>query len=592
MSNLDLKNTLSIKGRYWALKEASDDLTSVIMRQFNLPMIIAQILSTRELNPSEIETFLNPKDSDFPNPFLLKDMPKVADRIARAIINTENIGIMGDYDVDGATSSSILAIYLSKLGIKPHIFIPDRNDGYGPNIPKMQQWDKEGISLVITSDCGTSAFEAIDFWTSLGKDVIIIDHHEPALTLPNAYGIINPKRLDEDKDDPTHNMAAVGVMFWVLRAVNALLDKKYHFFDNQKKPFLKSFLDLVAFGTVCDVVPLNGINRWLVKTGLEQLRSTQNLGLKTLISLSDISGHITSYHLGYILGPRINAAGRIGQSDLGCKLLLSQNTFEAMQIAEKLADLNQERRNIEDDVLSQAIKQADELISQNKPFLLIRGQSWHQGVVGIIAGRLKDRYHLPTFVLSIENGEVKGSCRSIEGIDLGTIIIQAMDKKILTKGGGHKMAAGFSLNTDKIDDFEQFLFDQISPLIEGAKEKTKIKFIDAALDINGINQNLINDLKNLEPFGEANPEPIFLMQDISIVHTVSTRGGHIAMYLTGNGGQKVEAICFKAENTPMGDVILNHQRDDKFHFIGNLKETIYNGKTKIQFIVLDGIKAS
>ena len=358
---------------------------------------------------------------------------------------------MGDYAVDGATSTAELKLYLETCGTKVLTFIPEREDGYGPNAIKMHEYKDAGCSVVLTLDCGTTSFDPIDEGTKLGLDIIILDHHNAESQLPNAYAVVNPKRLDEKIDHPCHYMAACGVVFLFIVALNKVLRDK-GFWKNKTEPNLMQYLDLVAFGTVCDVVKLTGVNRLLVKSGLRQLAQGQNVGMAALARQINIEEAANTYHLGYLMGPRVNACGRVGKSDLGMKLLSSHDPIEAGILAEELESLNALRRDIENDVFLKAIEQVESK-SLDTPLIVVSGENWHQGVVGIVAGRLKERYNLPVFALSIEGDDVKGSSRSVTGIDIGTLIMNALDKGILTHGGGHPMAAGLSIEEDMFETF-------------------------------------------------------------------------------------------------------------------------------------------
>ena len=366
----------SLSKKKWIHRSVDERLISQMVQQCDFPEILARILVSRNIDIDHLDAFLYPTlRKDLPNPETLKDVTKTAKRIADSVEKGEIIGIMGDYDVDGATSSALLKLFLQSTGIQTRIFIPDRDDGYGPNVKKMKEFYDEGIRLVATVDCGMTAFEPIDYGTKLGLDIVIIDHHEPERMLPNAYAVVNPKRLDEDVNHPSHSMAAVGVVFLVVVAINRILRERGFYNENRPEPDLRNWLDLVAFGTVCDVVPLKGVNRLFVKSGLKQALTNKNVGLKALSEVSKIHEHITSYHLGYILGPRINAGGRVGKSDLGMRLLSTFDETEAAFIANELEELNILRRTIESHVLEQAIEQAQKDIDEGNPFILVKGEN-------------------------------------------------------------------------------------------------------------------------------------------------------------------------------------------------------------------------
>lgn len=574
----------SVNGYRWIHKKCDTRLALTIQQQFGLPEIVARILSSRGIQLNEIEAFLNPTlKNNLPNPFSLKDMEKAAHRMARAIMAGEPIGLMGDYDVDGATSTALLKMFLESCGVTVYCFIPDREDGYGPNAKKMAEYKEKGCSVVATLDCGMTAFEPIGVGTDLGLDVIVLDHHDADESrTPNAYAIVNPKRLDEQIDHPCHYMAAVGVVFLFSVALNSVLRSK-GFYTNRSEPNLIEYLDLVAFGTVCDVVKLQGVNRLFVKSGLKQMRKGHNLGLRALAELVQLSEAPTAYHLGYIFGPRINACGRVGKSDIGMRLLSSKESTTAAMLAEELESLNTTRREIEMAVLLEAIEQV-ESHPIDTPFLVVQGENWHQGVVGIVAGRLKDKYNLPVFALSIENDEVKGSSRSVQGVDLGSLVMNAIQSGILTRGGGHPMAAGFSLNKDRLDDFKAYLNEKIKPEMIGCDSST-IE-VDGVLTANGANDSLLEALALLAPFGESNPEPKFVIKDVRVTRTSSLKNGHISCTLTSENGKNINAIAFRAADTALGVQLLSNE-NRYMHVLGVLKRDTWRDRTKIQLQITD-----
>ncbi|MBE6449194.1 MAG: single-stranded-DNA-specific exonuclease RecJ [Alphaproteobacteria bacterium] len=578
----------SLSKKKWVQHFADEKLIAHIIQKFDIPEILARILVVKNLDVDVLENFLYPTlRKNLPNPETLKDVTKTAERIADSVERGETIGIMGDYDVDGATSSALLKLFLQSTGTKTKTFIPDRDDGYGPNAQKMQEFYDEGIRLVATVDCGMTAFEPIDFGTKLGLDIVIIDHHEPERMLPNAYSVVNPKRLDEDIKHPCHSMAAVGVVFLVVVAINKILRQRGFYDDKIPEPDLRQWLDLVAFGTVCDVVPLKGVNRLLVKSGLKQILANKNVGIKALSHISKIHEQITSYHLGYILGPRINAGGRVGKSDLGMRLLSTFDEVEAAMIANELEELNLLRRSIESDVLEQATKQAMDDIQAGHPFILVQGENWHQGVVGIVAGRLKERFNLPSFVLSVEGSDAKGSSRSVPGVDLGTLVITAMQKGILSRGGGHPMAAGFSLDTNRINDFRAFLKEYINTQCNLEVDKPKELIIDGVLDIHAVNLDLLDKISLLEPYGEGNEEPVFAVHDVLLSRTILTKNGHVVCKFTGKSGGYLDAVCFRAEKTQIGQTLLENRVGQYYHIAGQLRIDTWNTQKKVQMIIHD-----
>ena len=384
------ENNISIGGNLWHITDENVRLSELIAQRYNLPYIMAKIIALRGIEVGEVEYFLLPKISTLmPDPYVLKDMKRASDRIAEAIINKQKIAIIGDYDVDGATSTSVMKLFLRSVGVEPDVHIPDRDEGYGPSKQAVDNFALSGCDLLLTLDCGTSAFEPLEYAVEKGFDVIVLDHHEAEVKLPKIYAVVNPKRLDESNDYPSLKyMAAVGVVFMTVVAVNRTLREKGFYNNKIKEPDLKKWLDLVALGTVCDVVPLKGINRAYVAQGLKIMAQRGNIGLTTLMDKANLSETPTAFHLGYVLGPRINACGRVGDADMGNQLLCCNNDYQAQLLVDKLNEFNAERKDIENHVLLSAIEQV-EGYPQEYPIAFVYGSDWHQGVIGIVAGRLK-----------------------------------------------------------------------------------------------------------------------------------------------------------------------------------------------------------
>lgn len=581
----DFENTKSLNGCLWKVIPCDDRKAELLSQKFGLPPLVAQILVQRGIGPDETPSFLDPKiQSLMPNPFVLKDMEKAAKRIAEAIIKKQKVAIIGDYDVDGATSTSVLRLFLENVGVEPLIHIPERDEGYGPSVMAVDEFLAAGADLVITVDCGTTAFEPLEYATQKGLEVIVIDHHEAESLLPKVYAVVNPKRLDEENQiEYLKYMAAVGVVFFTIVAVNREL-RKAGFYAGRDEPNLMNWLDLVALGTVCDVVPLLGLNRAYVRQGLKIMALRNNLGLKSLIDKSGISETPSAFHLGFVLGPRINACGRVGEASLGNKLLCAKDAFYAESLAEKLNEFNDKRKEIEAYVLLKAIEIL-EGTPQEYPIAFVAGNDWHQGVIGIVAGKLKERYNLPAFVMSIEDDEVKGSARSVPGVDLGALIIAAKEKGILTKGGGHTMAAGFSLNEDKIEEFRKFVGEYVREKI-GNEAIVPVINVDGVLDVSGATPELAKSLAMLEPFGAQNPEPRLVLPRVHISKSSIVGSGHIRCFLTSASGGSLKAMAFQMADTEAGMALLNH-RGAVYNVIGTLRQDNWMGRNGVQFIIED-----
>lgn len=560
----------------------------LIAQRFALPLPVARIIASRGIPVDDVANFINPKLQNLmPDPFCMKDMEKAAKRIAEAIVKKQKVAIIGDYDVDGATSSSVLRLYLESVGIEPEIHIPERDEGYGPSRQAFDEFAALGAELVITVDCGTTAFDVFDYAGSLNIPVIVLDHHEAEVRLPEVYAVVNPKRLDESDDYPyLKYMAAVGVVFCTIVAVNREL-RKQGFFAGREEPNLLQWLDLVALGTVCDVVPLLGLNRAFVRQGLRIMSLRSNTGLRALIDKSGISEAPSAFHLGYVLGPRINACGRVGEASLGNKLLCSRDDFQAGQLADKLNEFNAQRKEIEAYVLLSAIEML-EGTPQEYPIAFAAGKDWHQGVVGIVAGKLKERYNVPAFVMSIEPDEVKGSARSVTGVDLGALIIAAKEKGLLTKGGGHTMAAGFSLSEDKIEAFRRFAGEYVRQKL-GEEDVAPVIEVDSALDLLGANTDFAAALELLEPFGAGNAEPKIVLEHVRIVKPGIVGAGHVRCFLTSGNGGSLKAMAFKIADTELGKTLLNSQ-GAVFDIAGVLRRDNWQGRNSVQFIIDDAIR--
>ena len=584
----DFENKKSLGGNIWKAVPVDERKAELIAQRFALPLPVARIIASRGIPVDDVANFINPKLQNLmPDPFCMKDMEKAAKRIAEAIVKKQKVAIIGDYDVDGATSSSVLRLYLESVGIEPEIHIPERDEGYGPSRQAFDEFAALGAELVITVDCGTTAFDVFDYAGSLNIPVIVLDHHEAEVRLPEVYAVVNPKRLDESDDYPyLKYMAAVGVVFCTIVAVNREL-RKQGFFAGREEPNLLQWLDLVALGTVCDVVPLLGLNRAFVRQGLRIMSLRSNTGLRALIDKSGISEAPSAFHLGYVLGPRINACGRVGEASLGNKLLCSRDDFQAGQLADKLNEFNAQRKEIEAYVLLSAIEML-EGTPQEYPIAFAAGKDWHQGVVGIVAGKLKERYNVPAFVMSIEPDEVKGSARSVPGIDLGALIIAAKEKGLLTKGGGHTMAAGFSLPEDKIEAFRRFAGEYVRQKL-GEEDVAPVIEVDSALDLLGANTDFAAALELLEPFGAGNAEPKIVLEHVRVVKPGIVGAGQVRCFLTSGNGGSLKAMAFKIADTELGKTLLNSQ-GAAFDIAGVLRRDNWQGRNSVQFIIDDAIR--
>ena len=577
-------NDNSVLGKNWISKRYDEDQVNFLKENFDLTEIVSKLLAIRNIKIEEVKLFLNPKIKNFlPNPFILKDMEKAADRTVKAIKNNEKIGIFGDYDVDGATSTAILGNYFNQIDRKIEIYIPDRkSEGYGPNQQGFEKLISNGSKLIFTVDCGTLSFDTINFSQSKNTDVLVLDHHQSDLKLPNAFSIVNPNRFD-DKSNLNY-LCAAGVCFMFLVALNKKLREIDWFKKNNiDEPNLMNYLDLVSLGTVCDVVPLIGLNRAIVTQGLEVLKNKLNLGLKTLKNVCGIESNITTYHLGYVIGPRINAGGRVGKCSHGANLLLSKDSKETFKIATELESFNEERRLIESNMLKK-IKNTIS-INSDDPVIVLSGHNWHEGIIGIIASRLKEKYNKPTVIISVEKGLGRASARSVSGFDIGTVIINAVQNKILKKGGGHKMAGGFTIDENKIEEFKDFLKKKFLK-IEKNLNKKNILLFDAKISPSALNENFFSEVNSLSPFGSGNPEPKFVVENLELLKSSVVADKHIRYLLSAPDGSVVKGIAFNAIKTNLETYLLSKNRK-KFNILGKLSLNEWKGQKKVEFIIDD-----
>ena len=552
----------SVKGLNWKLAEVDERLVSNLVQKLDLSELLARILSSRGISDvSEAELFLEPRLRNLlPNPFLLKDMDKAASRIARAVSNKEKITVFGDYDVDGATSSALLKRFFRDLGLDSSIYIPNRlTEGYGPSVEAFKKIRDDGSSLVITVDCGIVSFEPVEYANSINLDTIILDHHLSIETIPSAHAVVNPNRFDDDF--AVKSIAAVGVAYLTAIAVKSKL-KEMGYFKNHKDIDMLQYLDLVALGTVCDVMSLVGINRAFVTQGLKLIGARKNLGLSVLSNVAKIDATPQSYHLGFVIGPRINAGGRVGEGNLGAELLSTLDSDRAFEIANRLEMLNNERRAIEATTLDIAIAQIESNALYDNPVIMVKGDNWHQGILGILASRIKEKYQKPAAVISFVGGVGKGSARSIPGIDFGSLIANAKSKDLVLQGGGHAMAGGFSVEESKIDKFYEFICENANES-KDAFEKVKECYIDAIITAGAINGKLAKEINTAAPFGSGNIHPKIMLKEVVIL-SVRIVGKNHLLVIAGDGKndrkvmQTVKCILFKGHENEVGHFITDH----------------------------------
>jgi len=571
----------SILDNVWFLKYIDERKILYISQKYNYSNFLSKLISSLDINEEEIEEFLNPDISiNIPNPFNLKDMDKTISRTIEAIKNNEKIGILGDYDVDGSTSAAILFNFFKSFNINVSIKIPNKlSEGYGPNERIMDEFLKEKVSIVYTVDCGTTSFSTLNNIKYSVIDIITIDHHISEIKFPNIYSLINPNRYDENSE--FKDLAAVGVTFLFLIALRKTL-REQNFFKLNKEPNLLFFLDFVALGTVCDVVPLKKINRTFVFKGLEIIRSRKSKAIATILDNSNLKSPPKADDLSYIIGPQINAASRLGDSSLPTKILVSQDINEIDKISRKLILLNEKRKLIENKIYNEALNQIKN--KKSLKFILIYGDNWHSGVLGIVASRLLKLYNKPTIVISFNNNVGVGSARSIDNINLGNIILEAKIEGLLVSGGGHSKAAGFKIEKNKLNLFNLYLDNALKKYDEDLFEK-KVFYTDK-LSLNQIQTSLLDDLQKLEPFGNGNEEPNFIFTDIKIESVKKIKEKHYLVFFKNDFDKIIKGICFNSVNTIIGDY-LEKYRQFNFEIAGTLKEDNYKDNSLPQIIIKD-----
>jgi len=577
-------NFTSVSGKNWIFKKFNSSDIKKYSEDYSLSEIVAKLLSIRKKNIGDIGLFLNPTIKNLlPNPLCLKDMENAIERTYQSIKKKELIGVFGDYDVDGATSTALLTRYFLSINQKIQTYIPDRKrEGYGPSVEGFNSLIKLGAKIIFTVDCGTLSFKPVKIAQSQNIDVIVLDHHQSDLKLPNACAIVNPNRYDDTSE--LNYLCAAGVCFMFLVALNKKLrDRNWFKEEKVNEPNILNFLDLVSLGTVCDVVPLVDLNRAIVAQGLKILKKRLNLGLKTLYDLCKIESPPTTYHLGYILGPRINAGGRVGKSSHGAELLASSDPQRAYQIANDLNKSNKERQSIELMLSEQVNSEVKNF--QDDPVLVLTGNSWHEGIIGIVASRIKEKFNKPTVLISINESLGKGSARSIFGFDIGTQIIKATQSGIVEKGGGHKMAGGFTIKKENISLFRDFLIKNFKKS-QLSSSKVVNLYLDSMIAPSALNEEFYEDINCLAPFGSGNTEPKFVIENLQVITSNIVADKHIKSILCGKDGSVIKSIAFNAKSSPL-EPFLSKNNKKRFNIAGKMNLNEWRGRKNIEFIIED-----
>jgi single-stranded-DNA-specific exonuclease len=578
----------SLTGRRWEWRAAEDRAGLAIAERLSVPEIVGRVLAARDIGVDEAADFLSPTlRALLPDPDRLTDLPAAAARLAEAVLRHEVVAVFGDYDVDGACSAALITLFLRGLGCAVLPYVPDRlAEGYGPNPAALLRLAAAGATLVVCVDCGTSAHDALSVLHGRA-DAIVLDHHKAEGPPPPVLATVNPNRLDDASG--LNNLCAAGVAFMVAIAVLRTL-RRGGFFAARPEPDLLALLDLVALATVCDVMPLTGLNRAFVAQGLKMMARRGRPGLAALMAVANTRDAPTAMTCGYGLGPRINAGGRISEADLGLRLLLCDDPLEAAGLAERLDAVNRQRQTVEAGVLAAADDAAEAQVAAGFGVLLVCGAKWHPGVVGIVAGRLKEKYGRPACVGGTAEGIIKGSGRSVPGLDLGAAVIAARQSGILATGGGHAMAAGFSLAPEKADAFQAFLCERL-PAPAGQARRTPVQ-VEACISTAGATLDLAQTLAKLAPFGAANEEPVIAVPDVRVVKCdrLGNDGNTLRAFVQSEGdGRRLKTLLFRA-----GDGALGHALEasgTRLHLAGHLRAETWNGSTSVSYFIVDAAPA-
>jgi single-stranded-DNA-specific exonuclease len=576
----------SVTGRSWLPRLADSRAALTISQRHDLPEILGRVLAGRGVTPDEALRHLNPTLRELmPQARELNDLDKGARRLVDAVRHGERIGVIGDYDVDGVTSTALLVRFLRAIGSNAEIHIPDRlTEGYGPSRSAVESLKAKGVRLLVTLDCGVMAHDPLLLAGELGMDTLVVDHHQAGALLPECHALINPNRQDDLSG--LGFMSAVGVTLCLVAAANRML-REEGWYGARAEPDLLQLLDLVALGTVCDVVPLLGLNRAYVTQGLKILANRGHVGLAALADVARLKREPDAYALGYLLGPRLNAAGRVGHAMRAVDLLLAEDRGEAMMIAMELERLNRERQEIEWRIIDEAAAQAEAALGHeaNARIIVVAGENWHPGVLGLVAARLKERFCLPAVALGLAKGEAAGSGRSIAGVDLGSAVRAGVEAGIIAKGGGHAMAAGVTLARGDLGRFRAFLEERLGPQVAAARMRNVVS-IDGALTARAASLDLLALLNKAGPYGSGNPSPVFAFPAHRIIYADGAGSDHVRCTIEASDGAKLGAIAFRSLSTPLGELLLS-ERGMPLHVAGRLAADDWGGSRKVQLMIDD-----
>lgn len=579
----------SLSGRRWIWRAGEDRIAFGIAQRMGVPEIVGRMLAARGVGIDGAPDFLEPTlRALLPDPSLLVDMDPAAERLADAVARGETVAVFGDYDVDGACSAALMVTLLRDLGCTVHCHVPDRmKEGYGPNLPALEALVARGARVIVCVDCGTAAGETLAGLAGRA-DVVVLDHHKAEGPPPPILATVNPNRLDDTSG--MRMLCAAGVAFLTAVALIRVLRRRGHF-ESRPPPDLLALLDLVALATVCDVMPLTGLNRALVAQGLKVMGRRARPGIAALLEVTQARDKLSAFTCGFALGPRINAAGRISEADLGVRLLLTTDRVEAMALAERLDGVNRQRQEVEAGILDAALREAEARAEAGDAALLVTGEGWHPGVVGIVAGRIKERFNRPACVAGIADGVAKGSGRSVPGLDLGAVVIAARQAGLLLTGGGHPMAAGFSLAAGQIEGFRAFLNERLSAACDLPSAADLA--VEGTIGVPGATTDLARQLERLAPFGAGNEEPMLVLSHARVLRAdrVGRESNSIRAFVEGEGGgPRLKAMMFRAREGALAEKLLERQ-GQPLHLAGHLRAEEWNGSVNPSFIISDGAVA-
>ncbi len=599
MSEIVLNVSKSVMNTKWVFQDTDDGQVSRLMQAHGLPEMIARMLVARNVDENSVEAFLRPRLGEhFPDPFSLKDMKPFCEWLADSLEAGKKVGVFGDFDVDGSSSTAIFVKFFRHIGYEVPFYIPDRlTEGYGPSINAMQSLKEQGANIVLIADCGTTSFDVIEQGRAIGLDIVVFDHHETEDELPDTNFLINPKRKDDDSG--LDMLCAAAVCFLACVGLNTVLrDRGFYKEKGIEQAPLKNWLDIIALATICDMVPLLGANRLFVRYGFQQMAQTENIGLQALLSVCGIKGDPSVMHAGFALGPRINAGSRIHDASLGAKLLSATDMETASTIAWTLNDCNDKRKEIQSSMMQEAIGQITAVDGDKDSLIFAANEGWHAGLSGLVAGQIKERFGKPAVIVTFaenEKGELegRGSGRSVPGINMAAAFIDARNEGLVLKGGGHAMAGGFTVLPEKIDELKTYLSSHVEKQLNG-QEIVPEQLVDTLASVSAVKTEFVKIIdENGGPYGQGNPEPLFVVPSARIQMVKIVGKDHVSCRISDvEGGASIKAIAFRATGTPLGKLLLDQSRDITVHLLGHFKINEWQGRESVDFIIKDAAFAN